>query len=206
MGCGASNPQSAAQDPVVVPVDPSSHRPGSPVKETSADKIAGPAPPAGPGSTMDATAPGDDSFDVGDSVSVQPVVDTVVAANGQSLAVGSRIIIGNTKAPDIHGQPGAVHQVLSGEDAGRVLVVLESGDKINIKAYNLYADECGCGENHHTPDAGPPCEGWHKHRFDDGTSYAGDFKNGMRHGHGIAVSADGYKFDGGWFVACCIRC
>ena len=105
---------------------------------------------------------------------------TVVAASGQSLAVGASIVIGNKNAPDIHGQPGAVHQVLSGQDAGRVLVVLASGDKINIKACNLYVDQCGCGVNHHPPDAGPPLEGWHTHLFEDGTSYVGDFMNGMR--------------------------
>ena len=103
-----------------------------------------------------------------------------IAAGGDGLEVGSRVFVFNPNAPEIHGTSGIVQKLLSGQDAGRVLLVTTSGEKLNIKGYNLYVDECGCGINHHTPDAGPPQAGRHTHKFEDGTAYFGDFKDGKR--------------------------
>ena len=118
---------------------------------------------------------------LGPAVDALPDAITVFAASGESLRVGSRIIVANTNVRLIHGQPGTVYQLLSGEDAGRVMVELASGEKLNIKGFNLYVDDCGCGLNHHTPDAVPPESGWHIHKFEDGTVYSGDFMDHKRY-------------------------
>lgn len=43
-----------------------------------------------------------------------------------------------------------------------------------------------------------PKNGRHKYTYADGATYDGDWKDGMRHGHGLCIWQNGSKYDGEW--------